>query len=320
MINKLFHIHALAPLHVGSGQAIGNIDLPIVRERSTHLPLLPGSGLKGVLRDAYTREDKDLLFGPEAASTDPNAFAGALSVGDARLLILPVRSLVGVVAFVTCPFILKKYRNDLVRTGQNPANLIAVTDPSPETAIVTSDTILTVREQLATKMFLEDLDIAVDASDIAVDASDFVDGQTNEKKLKSSSADEWAKLIGNAVFGKITANVDEFKRRFCIVPDDVFSFLADTAMEIRARIRIGANGVVVKGALWYEENLPAETILWGLLGVTDARKKDSTLTAATLIKNLAGSLSANPEIQLGGKATVGRGIANIKINDYQVET
>ena len=51
MNTRIFHLHALSALHVGTGQSIGAIDLPIARSRATNLPLVPGSALKGVLRD-----------------------------------------------------------------------------------------------------------------------------------------------------------------------------------------------------------------------------------------------------------------------------
>lgn len=57
-----------------------------------------------------------------------------------------------------------------------------------------------------------------------------------------------------------------FVERFCIVNDDVFSFLLNTATEITARIRLNdETKTVADGQLWYEEALPAESILAGLM-------------------------------------------------------
>jgi len=41
MLQKTFHLHALSALHVGTGQSVGVVDLPIARSRATHLPLVP---------------------------------------------------------------------------------------------------------------------------------------------------------------------------------------------------------------------------------------------------------------------------------------
>jgi CRISPR/Cas system CSM-associated protein Csm3 (group 7 of RAMP superfamily) len=52
------HVQALSPLHAGTGQTVDVIDLPIARERATQLPLVPGSTVKGVLRDEARRRGR----------------------------------------------------------------------------------------------------------------------------------------------------------------------------------------------------------------------------------------------------------------------
>lgn len=90
-------IHAITPLHAGTGQGVDVIDQPIARERATQLPLLPGSSIKGVLRDRYDEDrigsdaERLALFGPRTESAAD--FAGALQFSDARLLLFPVRSM-----------------------------------------------------------------------------------------------------------------------------------------------------------------------------------------------------------------------------------
>ena len=110
---NLFHLHALSPLHCGTGQSTSVIDLPIARAKATQLPIVPGSSLRGVLREHFTRADGDIaktLFGPLSIRSNDEAFAGALSIGDAHLLALPVRCLAGIVSYVTSPFILRALR------------------------------------------------------------------------------------------------------------------------------------------------------------------------------------------------------------------
>src|SRR5438874_9204607 len=92
----LLFLHALTSLHPGSGTALGAVDLPVQRERHTQWPTIPGSALKGILRDrcreeARTRhdgsrkkanEEDDLLvavFGPGKVE-EGTSHAGALSV------------------------------------------------------------------------------------------------------------------------------------------------------------------------------------------------------------------------------------------------
>ena len=66
---RLFHLHALSALHCGTGQSVGVVDLPIARAQATRLPLVPGSSLRGVLRQQVTEGDAELartLFGPRS--------------------------------------------------------------------------------------------------------------------------------------------------------------------------------------------------------------------------------------------------------------
>src|SRR3990172_983710 len=109
---KLLLIHALSPLHAGTGQGVGVIDLPIAREKATQIPFLPGSTLKGVFRDACTDPTlRTNVFGPD--SGNPDQHAGAVAFTDARLLLLPVRSLMGVFAWVTSPLLLRRLSRDV---------------------------------------------------------------------------------------------------------------------------------------------------------------------------------------------------------------
>jgi len=112
-------------------------------------------------------------------------------------------------------------------------------------------------------------------------------------------------VIAAAVFADDAVAQEDMKQRFLILPDSVFSFLAETATEIRARIAIDdQTGVVKEGALWYEENLPAETVLWGIYALSDSRVKGE----GTKADDLAVKMPTNTLLQLGGKAGVGRGL------------
>src|SRR5262245_623604 len=106
MKTKPFLLHALSPLHAGVGHAADVIDLPIARMKATGIPFVPGSSIKGVLRDARQKLDPDKLFaifGPPGDEADKHA--GALVAGDARLLALPVRSFKGTFAWVSSPLL-----------------------------------------------------------------------------------------------------------------------------------------------------------------------------------------------------------------------
>ncbi|MDR1646985.1 MAG: type III-B CRISPR module RAMP protein Cmr4 [Zoogloeaceae bacterium] len=282
MLQKIYHLHALSALHVGTGQSVGVVDLPIARARATQLPLVPGSALKGVLRDELASEGRNqnvnatahkTLFGPES-TTEDDLHAGALSVGDAHLLILPIRAFHGIVAFASCPFILKRYARDLGILPSLP------TLGEGEAALPQNSAL-----KYQNKILLEDLDLGVIAD--------------------AGQAESWGKRIAEALYPQAKDWRDEFQHHFTILPDSVFSFLADTATEIRARVRIDdKTRTVATGALWYEENLPAESVLWGVLGISRSRNSAYPKTP----EDLAPLLPTEANIQIGGKHTVGRGL------------
>src|SRR5581483_2990503 len=94
----LLFIYVETPLHAGTARGLGAVDLPIQRERTTGYPIVQASSLKGRLRAEARRwgmmeAEWEAIFGPETERASDHA--GALAVGDARLLLFPVRSLAG---------------------------------------------------------------------------------------------------------------------------------------------------------------------------------------------------------------------------------
>ncbi|MBP9539800.1 MAG: type III-B CRISPR module RAMP protein Cmr4 [Vitreoscilla sp.] len=290
MQTKIFHLHALSALHVGTGQGVGVVDLPIARAKATNLPLVPGSALKGVLRDEAAQQWKldgqqiKSLFGPD--NTVEDSHAGALALGDAHLLLLPIRSFAGTVAYATCPFILRRYARD------HNAEIPVVGLVKSETAAVTNNSMLYV-DKAETKLALEDLDLSANTVESVDQWADYIAAQLYPDGV--SQAEDWRK---------------QMTQRFVILPDDIFSFLADTATEVRMRIRLDRQTRMVQnGALWSEENLPAEAVLWGVMGIGAARDKSgaSEEEMAKLVRNQELAL------QIGGKHTVGRGLCRLLI-------
>jgi CRISPR-associated protein Cmr4 len=51
MRKEHYLLKVLTPLHIGAGQGLGHVDLPIVREGHTNFPYIPGTSLKGALRN-----------------------------------------------------------------------------------------------------------------------------------------------------------------------------------------------------------------------------------------------------------------------------
>ena len=298
MQTQIFHLQNLSALHVGTGQGVGVVDLPIARSKSTNLPLVPGSAIKGVLRDELAAQaflqpdDINTLFGPDTSLED--AHAGAIAFGDANLLLLPIRSFAGTVAYATCPFILRQYKRDNnIKTADLQIPQLGGSDDDTVSARVTANSSLIVRgtERIA----LEDLDIQA------------YDNDTTQK---------WADAITESLYPENSKDYEDWRTqvasRFVILPDDIFSFLADTATEVRTRIRIDRKTrTVQQGALWTEENLPADSVFWGVLGVSQSRKKADDRSAQELADLLP---KQEIQIQIGGKHTVGRGFCRLLLN------
>jgi CRISPR-associated protein Cmr4 len=99
--------------------------------------------------------------------------------------------------------------------------------------------------------------------------------------------------------------------RFCIVHDDVLNFLIDVATEVTARVKLQEDAKTVQdGGLWYEESLPTETILSGIVLAIPTPK--SGITSSKVFKVL--QELTDKTLQFGGKATVGRGLCRVLLD------
>jgi len=301
MRTRLLFIHALSPLHAGTGQAVGAIDLPIARERPTGIPLVPGSSIKGALRALAVEAEPEgatpngkprakVLFGPETA--DSSEHSGAVQISDAHLVLLPVRSLSGTFAWVTSPYLLSRLARDAHEAGTE-------LEPPPEVAAPESCLVLgPLLSGGGERVVLEDLDFVAETA-----SPDSILGTYAQKigawLYPETEAKAQAKARGQR--GR-QALVD----RLCLVHDDVMAFLLETATEVAARIRLDPKTkTVARGALWYEEALPTETVLCGLAVASRVRRGEETWSPPQLLDRLAEL--AKGLVQLGGKATVGRG-------------
>ena len=279
---RLLFVHVLSALHPGTGQGTGAIDLPVAREKSTGIPYLPGSSLKGVLKEACPDKDvRKRVFGPDGE--EDLEYAGSAQISDQRLLLLPVRSLVGTFAWVTSPYILRRLLRDgqMVEIKDMPAGI-----PSPveeNQCLLADDRTAIARDG---KIVLEDLDLYGTAA---------------------PEAQEWAKWIGVQLFPGDEHWRRALTERLCIVHDDVMGFLLETGTEVVARVRLEEQTkTVVRGGLWYEEMLPAETVLCGLVSAVPVKAEIDEVfaTIADIVEK---------PLQLGGKATVGRGLCKLSM-------
>ena len=264
-------------LHAGTGQMIEVIDLPIQREAHTDWPCVYGSAVKGAMRVLADGKDwVDEVFGPE----EGNEHAGSIAISDAKLLLLPVRSLTGHFKWVTCPALLKRLQRDYRRLGLDDSFLnkgLAELD----------DAHAFVSEGKEGHLFLEEFRfnmISIDLQDIINNISQFADIDENA-----------------------------LKEQLVIVNNDIFSHLARFATPVNAHIAIDNTTKIVKpGALWYEETLPADTLLYTTIVAFKSRKTDSEKEANDILQDILGLFSQHPYLQMGGNETVGMGWCKVK--------
>lgn len=274
---RMLYLHAISPIHSGTGQSADVVDLPVARERVFKWPYLPGSSIKGVLRDACGDGDPALVreaFGPDTANASDGA--GTLWFADGHLLCLPVRSYYGTFAWVSCPLALRRWQRDHLTVGLAFAPR-AIPSPAGGTILLPPDSDLA----YGGRVFLEEL---------------------NFNAVPDPAVQAVADVVADALFEGEW--VELFRRRFAIVEDDQFTFLSETATEVVARIRLSEETkTVASGALWYEEAVPAEAIFSApvIAAPRNGRRE------AELFDVLASATDAI--LQIGGSASVGRGLA-----------
>lgn len=313
MTSRILTLFTRTPLHVGAGADVGAIDQPIVRERHTGLPIIPGSSLKGVLADLWhadtteftnadgkTKTTRDLtkditwLFGSDDAS-EGNASAGALSFGEARLLAFPIRSAKGSFAWITSPILLARATRDHV----------------PGITSLSGDALkfLSEKDGHQRALFSSDGPLAL-GENIVLEDYTFTHAGTPPPELEAALAE----LFPDDTFR------DLLKTRLVILSDGMMSHFARTACEVAQHVRINdATGTAEDGGLFNQENVPADTLFYATIHATKARsaahresKKDPSLALDALGKRLT-SPDVGQTLQIGADATTGLGFCSVKI-------
>ncbi|MCI5211219.1 MAG: type III-B CRISPR module RAMP protein Cmr4, partial [Candidatus Electrothrix sp. ATG2] len=107
----------------------------------------------------------------------------------------------------------------------------------------------------------------------------------------------------------VAENVEnDLKKQLIIVSDDDFSYLVNHATPVNAHIALdSATKTVMNGALWYEETLPPETLLYTGLSANDARDGKGTTKANDILGAVLDLFKEKHWVQLGGNETVGMG-------------
>lgn len=316
---KPFMFRTISSLHAGSGNDLGIIDLPIQRERHTSFPKVESSSLKGALREAFETKlsnDKDdflknlsninnqnafngkitlhydyaihLAFGVDESNIDEKIkkqfendteFSGALGFSDARLLFFPVRSAKGVFAWITCPFILKRFQEEMQMCGK----VISMSIPNVNIGEVST----------------------FSGNTISINNKNVVLEEYTFEEKQDLQPDELIKYF------------PQVQEKLAVLSDDDFKDFVNLSTEVITRTKIdNSTGTVAKGQLFNEEYLPSETIMYFLVFASpifqkDDKKKGIFKQNGTAEEQLVMDFfeKSLPEVvQIGGNATIGKGI------------
>lgn len=291
-------LYAETPLHCGTEAAVGYIDLPIQRERHTRYPVIPGSTIKGVLKDEMKESLRDELkkyFG-EVESDDKATTPGMVSFGDGIIVLFPVRSTDGPFQWVTCPHVLERVWRALDEKEK-------IEEPGQEKAWAKDDGTVLVEEIALKKETKEGL-------------------FENEGPLA-----KFLKLIPDSDGFKYTKEV--LLSRLLVLNDRDFQEIVENGTEVLTRIKLNIFGTTTtikgdedkklaremlskqlghdpndaefndacQGNMFVEEVVPPETLFLCVLRAS----KDNNFMAKGI-----------PDIiRLGGDETIGRGLTHV---------
>ncbi len=195
--------------------------------------------------------------------------AGALSFSEARILLFPVRGIREPFYYVTCPTVLKRFKRDAEKSFNVP-------DVDNQKALSMN----------GKDLYLEGIRIG---------------------SQKTPEIDE----VWNAIKDVIPSEfVEDVKKRFVIVSDELFGYLVKTTTEVVPRIRIDEKtGTVKKGALWYEEYLPMDSVMYVVIRDRGIKRNKIKKLIEEFVKAVDGKT-----MTLGGKVGVGSGFVRVKVS------
>lgn len=256
MKTRIMSIFTRTPLHVGCGSSVGAVDQPVVRERHTGYPVIPGSSIKGVLADLWNgpdfkrTEEGKRLFGEDDNGAE--AKAGSITIGEAKLLAFPVRSARGCFALATSPVCLERYARDA-----------GVAEPVPS---------------VEDKKCLAAPDVVFEDKAVVLEEYRF------DKAGEFPPA--WAKILASIQEDAVLRGSEA---RFVLLSDSDLTFFAQNACQISQHVGINPEtGTAAQGKLYNQEEVPSETLFYApvtaLRNEADIQTLQGRVNAETLIQ------------------------------------
>ena len=233
---RVGYLYSLAPIHCGGEGDLGNIS-EIAREVHTNFPYIPGSSLRGSLRNEILeyqgKDTADRLFGKELAD---GMGVHQIWFGDARLLWVPMRTMSvsgkDVFTWVSCPTLLR-------------------------------DCALISRREFTG---FPDYAVGSQAGEYRVaDAKIKVEAMTQAQKQSIDLNDNWSSSLGNDT-------KSHWEENRIILPDNNFQVLMEHSLWTQVRNRIDENSGSA-GIFWTDVCIPRDTIFYYPWGYSVAKNE-----------------------------------------------
>lgn len=294
--SRLYFIHCLTPVHIGAGQGVGLVDLPIMRERVTEWPLIPGSSLKGAQKEYFRQSgtfDDSWLQAAFGKPGDQEGHAGALVLSDSRILTFPVASRYGTFAYVTCPLAIKRMIRD---TAAAEIRMYVPNLNEIERKLTGQNKVIVGTGSVVAGQKIPSANISESKKAVYLD-------EFHCEAEEDSSFEQWKRWLADQLFDD-NLSKSILAERLVLVSDEAFQYFVTMCCDISPRIRIHSDTkTTVDRALWYEEYLPTESILYGMVWCDKIYASNHQLTEQKLLETLDKEII----LQIGGNVSIGKG-------------
>ena len=285
-LSRILAMTAETPIHVGIGQAAEAIDLPVAREAVTGFPHVPGSGVKGAWRvwhrskigvdtddsgKPVDKQNTQTLFGTASGDSATDGAAGTLLLSEARLAMLPVRCTTDSFKLVTCPLIINRLKRDLERTSQEGKFSAPEVEPS------------------------QYFGVELKKAPLGLEEREF----TWKGGVAPSLAAKFKALMGDAA-------PSDFGSKLVVVSDADFKWFAQYGLPVAMRNSLNEDKIVKSGALWAEETLAPDTVMWSVLAER-SHGAIAKLEEAFEAPEDENKKDKKTYVQMGGNETIGQG-------------
>lgn len=220
----MYKMECVTPVHVGVGRVGGAVDLPVMRDEFGY-PFIHASSLKGAIKSLLHKKNQPVV---EHMGKVVKREEGEVTIPsevvflDAYLITMPVRSLYGIFAYATSPFLIQRLQERLkflgVKSHQTPSEI------RPFTVIGS------------------------------------INGFSENNKIIFVEEFEYDKDNFESIENETLSKFTKFGKPLFVLPDNDFKEILDRSLLRITRVKLkGEEKIVETGHLWSEEYVPQWT-------------------------------------------------------------